>query len=243
MKSKLLFSVMLAILIIGFNFVQAQNQEGSKSNVPEGASNFYKNLFGLNESSRGATDALVYIDFAFQNDFVVAGLTNLGFSVTVAISWADFDIKLSSGSYGLAVAFDQGYGGLPTYSIVQNFINSGGCMIFADWTCNNTFAGLFEASFTFANNQPQFTLTDTELASGVTNPVILTNPGYNIVYSSGLTAIGCGQSLGTFPNGDAAIVRGNNAHTIILGYLSDTPPFAERQQLFENVIRATFCGL
>jgi len=48
--------------------------------------------------------------------------------------------------------------------------------------------------------------------------------------------------LATFPNGDAAVIRGNGGNTIILGYLSDTPPDADRQMLFENVIKSTTCG-
>lgn len=114
-------------------------------------------------------------------------------------------------------------------------------MIYCDWTYNNTLAVIFEASYTGNTNQTAVTITDPVLATGLTNPFTLVNPGWSI-FSTGLTAIGSGEVLATFENGNAAIIRGNDKHTIILGYLSDTPPLAMRQQLFENVLNFIVCG-
>ena len=241
MKSKLFSAVILAIFLVGSSFAQAQDLKGPKSNAPAGADNFYKNLYGQTGSSRGAKDALVFVDLALQNDFVVAALTNQGFTVTVAVDWSDFNAKLASGNYGFAVAFNQNNGLGLSYEVTQSYIRNGGCMIFDDWTMNNSFANLFEAGFTGATNMSPMTISDAILAGGVTNPLPLSNAGWG-TWVTGLSAIGSGQVLATFPNGNAAVVRGNGGHTIILGYLSDAPLFSDRQLLFENVIDCTSCG-
>lgn len=213
-----------------------------KTNAPVTSKNFYDGLYGKYTSSgRGSNDALVYIDYAILNDYVLPGLANLGFNTTVASSWADFDTKLASGAYGLAVAFNQNNPSpLPNGQIIQSFIASGGCIIFCDWTMNAGLASIFEASYVGSNQSPM-TLTGANLANGVTNPVALSSPGWGI-FSMSMSAIGGGQVLATFPGGPAAIIRGNGGKSIILGYLSDTPPEADRQKLFENVVNATACG-
>jgi hypothetical protein len=187
-------------------------------------------------------DALYYADYTIQNDFAVAGLLNLGYNVTVASSWSDFDTKLASGAYGLAVAYNQGDFGLPSGSILQSYINGGGCVIFCDWSRNSGLASIFEASYSGVDNQSPMNVLNAGIASGITNPVVLTNPGWAYIFSVGLSATGGGQVLATFPNGNAAMVQGNGGKTIILGYLSDTPPAGDRQKLFENVVGATLCG-
>ncbi len=114
-------------------------------------------------------------------------------------------------------------------------------MIFCDWELTQSFAALFEASFTGLINVTPITLTDPALAVGISNPVPLVNIGWG-TWSTGLAPAGNGEVLATFPDGTAAIIRGNNAHTMLLGYLSDVPVDADRQQLLENVIKATTCG-
>jgi large repetitive protein len=205
----------------------------------------YKTVSALGLKSGGTGgNALVYIDFAHSNDGVVDGLTNLGYTVTFASGWSDFDTELASGTFDLAVAMKQSISA-PSFNtaIAQNHISSGGKMIFATWQPDLTEAALFEAAFTGSSNCGSVTITDTDLANGITNPVALTNPGWR-VYSLGLTATGSGEVLATFDcSGDAAIVRGNGGRTIMLGYLSDTPPMGERQSLFENVIESLDDGM
>jgi hypothetical protein len=237
MKSKLVALSFCVIFIAGALITRAQ------VNCPEGSYNFYQDLYGTTTSNRGASDALFYTTGTHANDFIVPALTNQGFIVTIAASYADFNTKLATGNYNLAVVTNNGiccYLGLD-YPTVQNFINNGGCMIFNDWEQTQAYANLFEASFIAGTNVTPFTITDPQLAIGITNPVAIANTDWGI-WSTELSAIGSGEVLATFPSGSAAIVRGNNAHTILLGYLSDTPPAAERQLLFENVIKATTCG-
>lgn len=216
-------------------------------NVVEGSYNFYEDLYGttISNSIRGASDALFYITGAQQDVFAIPALVNQGFNVTVAANYDDFNTKLATGNYALAVVFNQGgccYLGL-SLATVQNFISGGGCMIFCDWELTQSFANLFGASFTGGTNATPATIIDPLLANGIANPVALTNPDYGWgTWSTSMTPIGSGEVLATFPDGSAAVIRGNNYHTILLGYLADTPPAADRQQLLENVIKSTTCG-
>lgn len=232
MKVKL-FSVILALFIAGSVLAQ--------TNTPAGSQNFYEDLYGTVSPSRGAADALVYADLTLENDYVVTALTNLGFTVTVAADWTDFNTQLVSGNFGFAAAFNQNTTNGLSYASVQTYINSGGCMVYTDWTRDNGYMDLFEASWTGSTNSPSMTITDPVLGAGITSPMIFTNPGWGD-YSMGLAPTGAGEVLAVFPSGEAAVVRGNGGRTIVLGYLSDTPPEAERQLLFENVVNSTLCG-
>jgi len=232
MNTKLLSS----ILLLFFISLLAFGQQSQATNDLSGSSNYYKDLYGTDQgASRGAMDALVFVDYSIQNDFVVASLNNYGYNVIVASSWADFNTKLSSGAFGLAVAFVQNYMSHPSAGAVQNFINSGGQMIFCDWTRDATLAGLFEASYTLPINQAPINLIDPTYGHLLSDPLALDNPGWS-TWSMGMAATGGGKVLATFPNGDAAAIKGNGGQTVILGYLSDTPSLAERQQLFTNIL-------
>jgi len=238
MKSKLLLSLLFAI-VMGGTILAQQNLT-----IP-GSPNYYEGKYGVTTFGKGPMDALVFIEYVVDpnGDFIVPSLVNLGYTVTMATSWADFDTKLASGAYGLAVGMNQNNWTLPNAAGIQTYLDNGGCMIFTDWTRNNTLAASFEASFTGNVNQSSVTISDPNLLFGLTNPVSLVNPypGWG-VYSMGLSAIGSGEVLATFANGQAAVIRGNGGKTIILGWLSDVPALAIRQQLFENVINVTLCG-
>jgi len=237
MRTKL-FPVLLLVFIISVTaFSQAIN-----STVP-GASNYYESLFGTVSPGRGANDALVYVDYTVGgNDGVIDGLNNLGFSVTIASNWTDFNAQLATGNFGLAVGFNQNIAAVgPSPSVVQNFIDNGGCMVFCDWYRSSTLANIFDASYAGSVNSTSFIITDAIMLNGISNPVVLSNPGWT-TFSMDLSPMNGGEVLATFSDGTAAAIRGNGGKTIILGYLSDTPPVAERQQLFENVVSATVCG-
>jgi len=236
MKSKFFTTTLLVMLIscLSFpNLVFAQ-----ENNASPGSTNFFEKYYGkiIESSIRGPLDALVYIDYEIADGKVLDALAALGYTVTVATDWVDFSTKLGANNYGLAVAFNQNFpwSVKPTVlSALTTYITNGGSVVFGDWKTDNDFAALFEAQFTGVNNQTQMALHPS-IATGLPNPISLVNTGWSI-FSTGLTATGGGQVLGTFPNLDASIIRGNGGKTIILGYLSDTPPEAYRQQLFMNL--------
>ncbi len=240
MKAQLLKISLAVILCV----VSATALFADGNNARQGSPNAFEKYYGqvLESSTRGALDALLYIDYELQDGKIPEALVSLGYTVTVATDWFDFSIKLNTGTYALAVAFNQQwpwtqFGHKATVlSALTNFISSGGAVVFNDWKTDNDFAVLFETSFTFNNNQTMVNL-DPSIAYNLPNPITLTNNGWSI-FSTGLVPIGGGIPFATFGNGDAAIVKGNAGKTIILGYLTDAPPAAHRQQLFENLFEA-----
>jgi len=239
-------------ILFVFSFIFSAYSFGQKSNLIEGSGpNYYAGLADqmtplllksatiISDEAAIGKGALVYVDYALASDNVIEGLNALGYTTTLGTSWPDFNTKLESGNFVLAVAFAQNQPALSygfSISIAQAFINAGGNMVFATWTSSDAaIVNLFGASLSGHNNQSTVTITDPNLAAGITNPFTLLNPGWN-TFSTGLTALPESEVLATFENGDAAIVRANGGKTILLGYLSDTPNSEERQSIFENVV-------
>lgn len=227
----------LLLICFGF-FLFSMSLTAQENNTAPGSSNSFEKYLGktIESNMKGPLDALVYIDYEIEDGKVLDALTALGYTATVATDWNDFSTKLGANNYGLAVAFNQNYAWsvkATVLSALDTYITNGGSVVFGDWTTDNDFAALFEAQFTGVNNQTEMTL-DPSIASGLPNPISLVSTGWG-TFSTGLTALGGGEVLATFPNGNASIVRGNGGKTVILGYLSDTPPEAYRQQLFMNL--------
>ncbi len=215
----------------------------SETNAPQGTINVFEKYYGktIESSMKGSQDALLYIDYEIEDGKIIDALVALNYNVTVATSWPDFSTKLTNNNYGLAVGFNQMYywdsnEKSELLAALSNYILNGGGVVFNDWRKDSDFAAFFEAQYESSTNESVMTLTPI-IATGVTNPVILSNAGWS-VFSMGLSAIGGGQALATFGNGDAAIVRGNGDRTVLLGYLTDAPPLADRQQLFMNLYEA-----
>jgi len=247
MKKLFLFFVLMSTVALGYT----QNR-----NVATGATNFYENLYGhtFASSTRGAMDALVFIDFTFEDDYVEPALEAEGYNVTVATDWADFDAKLASGdysNYSLAVAFVQGDFDHPSLAGLQSFLTHGGRIIYDDWNLDANYGNFFEAGFTGNINFDIMEITDAGVLAGLSNPIYINDPGWNFVFSYGMTATGSGEYLAYFEElmrvnnpDEQSIIRGNGGQTIILGYMSDTPQLNgstranDRQQLFQNVINS-----
>ncbi len=217
---------------------------GKKNNsINPVANDFYNNYKKTSapvlKAAGTGKKALVYIDKAFENDGIVDGIENLEYTVTFASDWDDFDTGLASGIFELAVAINQQYNTSFDITTAQEYIASGGKMIFTTWDKSNVAeAALFEASFTGNRNCKEISISDSRLAYKITNPFTLTNVSEWSVFSLGLEPTGSGEMLATFTDcsGDAAIIRGNGGRTIMIGYVSDSPPSGVRQSLFENII-------
>ncbi len=184
-----------------------------------------------------AANVLYYADWFVGTNYVLPALNAGGHTVTQATDWTDFNNKLAGGGFGLAVALVQGWAQYPDLATLTNFINSGGSVIFTDWTRDASYGALFGATYTGSNNQTPATVTDPFLASGITNPIVLSNPGWGI-WSMGMTATGTGTSAGTFPNGNSCLVSNYGGRTLLLGFLADTLPAGDGQQFFKNAIAA-----
>lgn len=237
----------LCLVIVCFTFI---GQTFANSNKIGVGNNYYQtaNLIGKTLPALGAIggNALVYIDYASENDAVVSTLTSAGYTVTFASSWSNFNTLLAGGT-DLAVAFAQGYpaslGGL-SVSVVQNYISGGGRMIFATWsTSDSNFANLFQASFTGNSNMSIVSTIYQPIGNNLTNKSFtLSNPGWGI-FSLGLSPTAGGVIAATFENGNAAMIFGNNGHTMMLGYLSDTPASSLRGRILLNVVTSLDTGI
>ncbi len=185
-----------------------------------------------------AQNILYYNDYNVGTDSMSAALTALPvmYTVTTASGTGDFATRLAGGGYDLAIFFEQnsyGSGYDAAYAALATFIGGGGAAIADDWTRNAGHSAAFGAGFTGVNNQTSITVTDVDLAAGVSNPVSLYNPGWG-VFSTGLNG---GTSAALFGNGDSAIVVGNGGKTIFNGFLSDTfVDGATGVQLYTNEI-------
>ncbi len=185
--------------------------------------------------------ALVYIDADENDDKVEEALAAQRCNVTTVSSSSAFATGLASGNYNLAVLFTQGspttsYSGYITKDLISTYINGGGLMIYATFSASdNEYAALLNAGFSGNYNLTAVTITDPlMIAKAGLSSLTLSNPGYG-TFSTGLTALTGGSVLANFANGDAAIVLGNEGHTIMLGYLSDTPT-TKIQEIFESVL-------
>ena len=232
--------------VVCFAFASITFAQNSNST---GGTNYYSSLIGKTLPALGTAgeNALVFVDKANANDGVVNGLTANGYIVTIAANSSDFETKIQSGNYDLVVLFVQNllaadYG--LSLTAISNYIANGKKMIFATWAVNSysgrndsAYAALFDAHFSGSTNLTTVTVTDPTIASGITNPFTLINSGWG-TFSVGLHAINGATVLGTFENGDAAIVLGHGGNTVMLGYLSDGSPALERQTIFSNVSNA-----
>jgi hypothetical protein len=181
-----------------------------------------------------AASVLFFADLQ-HSDYVTPALAAGGHTVTTATDWTDFNTKLTSGSYNLVIALNQNSGLGANLASLTNYVNTGGRVIFTDWTKTASFGTLFQGSYTGNDNQTSLNFSAPALAAGITNPQPLTNPGWGI-FSMGEAPAGGGASLCAFPNGNSCVVSGYGGRTLLLGFLSDTPSAADGVRLWQNLI-------
>ncbi len=180
---------------------------------------------------------LYYVDKLFGNDYVTPALKTEGHQFYRAGSWKDFDRQLENGSYNLAIALEQDNDDLtmPNLDSLRKYINRGGRVILRMFWNVTGYYTLFEAGHTGNHDMSPIHITELALLDGISNPVYL-NKGYP-KWSDGIVPIGNGVSLGTFPNGNSCLVRGNGARTVLLGFDAETLPAESGQRFFQNLIR------
>jgi hypothetical protein len=187
-------------------------------------------------------NTLVYIDYSIKDDKVEEALAAQRCNVTSVASASAFATGLTSGNYDLAVLFTQNfstnsYASSITKDIISTYINGGGLMIY-DTFSNGTdaeYAALFNASFTNNTANTKVTLTDPLMIAKAGVTTFTTTGSTWTISCVGLSALTGGTVLANFGNGDAAIILGNEGHTMMLGYLSDTPA-TNIQKIFESVL-------
>ncbi len=185
-----------------------------------------------------AASILYFNDHSIDTDQMAAALSIVQSSgtdsVTTVTSSSDFATQITTGSYDLGIFFVQKYSS-SSYddgiSALGTFVANGGASIYTDWSRNSTYASLFGSEWTGGTNDGTITVTDPSLASSLTNPIILHNPGWG-VYSMDTSGP---YTAATFSDGAGAIAI--SGLSITNGFLSDTfDSSAAGQQLYLNEI-------
>ena len=224
-----LITVAAEAIVAGQRFV---GRSGAVAPVPGGQAN-------VGDVTMASGSILYFTDANVGTDRMAAALAASGHPLTVATSLNDFAARIATGEFRLGILFQQNQSGAAydaAFAALAAHIAAGGAAIGADWTRNGTHSAPFSAIFTGAVNNNSVTVNAAVLSSGITNPILLTNPGWG-VFSYGLTASSGASCDAVFGNAQCAIVTGNGGRTIFNGFLGDTPGEPGRQ-LYLNQINA-----
>ena len=189
----------------------------------------------------GGPTVLYYADYFLGADPVLPALQAKGFSVTQPGSWAEFRQALNANEYDLAVALNQNYGfddPAATAAALSAHLATGRAAWLVDWTLQASVAAPFQGGYAGPDNQQPVSISDADLAAGVTNPLPLTNPGWGR-WSWGLSPSGAAAALASFPDGSPAVVLGNGGHSALIGFTADCVTGEDGQRFFENLLDIT----
>ena len=178
--------------------------------------------------------AIYYTDDLFGRPDVTYGLKAAGYLVTEASSWADFNNRLATGTFTMAVMLNEIFRLDVNYGVLSSFIANGGKALLTDWGRSTAMSTLFEAENIQYYNESPITLVEPALRPGVRNPMPLVNPGWTF-WSYALMPLGDASSMADFPSRYSAIVRGNEGRTALLGFTTDTVPAQDGPAFFRNL--------
>lgn len=153
-----------------------------------------------------------------SRNVIPGALTDAGIAFDAATSQADFNAKLASGLYTIAIFGEQNndvFSGSAT--ALGNFLAGGGDILGATWLQTSGMTAFFQAAAT-SQNQSSIVGGTAQMMNGIAPPLTLTNPGWGI-YSQGTSG---GSCLATFADASCAALVGNGGHTLLFGPLFDT---------------------
>jgi hypothetical protein len=227
-KNYILFSV---ICLIGqFTFSQSVSNliNSSVEKMPLPASQLaspvaYQSAVQVSDTTY---DILYYVDKS-HSDKTLMGLDSLktGWTYTVASNGDEFAKLLNNNPFDLAILFAQS-GPASSHpeaveALSQFVTERGGSGMFATWTnSDKSILNMFRASMTGKTNLTKATIYEPLSLSLTENPISLSNQDWGI-FSTGLTALDGGTVMGTFENGEAAIVSSFDGRMLVYGFLND----------------------
>ncbi len=236
-STKQLIIICLFSLIISLGKAQAQPASnlapGATLRTPDTIFQAPGALFG-NEKT-----ILLYKDGEMGDDVFDDALDEFGLSGEVAFTADDseFLTLLGGQDWNCVIVLNQSTSSSPIASNIVNYVKPPpdeiqipGRAILTDYGIaygNSPLYTAFNAMGAGSQNDTPITSGLDPIWIGVTDPIDLVNSGWNI-FSFGLTALAGGVETGTFANGDAAVVIGNNRHTAFNGFFSDT--FADHEE-------------
>ena len=189
----------------------------------------------LGEGVAQAQSTVLYrTDYNIGTDYMALALTESGYNITtVTGALSSYDLS----NYNLVVYANQNYGeAAGDTASLNSYIGGGGKVIYDDWSQANVpnIGGIFSG-----NNDINTITVGASLLAGITNPLLLGNPGWG-VWSTGLAATS-GTAEATFDNGDAAVIMTGTGQTFFNGFLTDTGGTVS-EQLYYNEINYAVTG-
>lgn len=179
--------------------------------------------------------ALYCADSYRRPDPVLPALRRAGYLTDVATNWADFEAMLNNDSYSIAVAISHGLSPPGGRAAVSNHLASGRRALLIDRSKDSAWAALFGAALAGADNRTPVWITEPDLANEITNPVPLSNPGYQ-QFSWGFIPLANSESLAVYRDNGTAVVWGNNRRSAIVGFTADSLSTNDAVRFFENLI-------
>jgi hypothetical protein len=181
--------------------------------------------------SLASADVLYWIEFELDPpavNVIPGGIASAGFNGVAATSSADFDTKLTSGTWDAVIIAIQGnpfssFGLLPD---LTNYVSGGGKLIGGDWDHDPDFYALFNAAFVDVNNS-SVTNDGSSLFNAISGNISITNPstptfptGWGI-FDNSMSPLAGGIGIGP-SGGGFGIIQGNGGRTFLNGPLFDT---------------------
>lgn len=186
-------------------------------------------LFGAT-TSFSQTRVLYFADGISGTDYMAPALTSLGCIVTTVTTHAAFQTAIATpADFDVAIEFIQSNFPDPTsVTALANFMAIPGKKgMYSDWSLNNSYAANFGANFTGNVDNNTVTITDATIAAGLTtNPFTVYNSGWG-TYSTGLVPLTGGVVLGTFSDGEAALLSTMSGNMLVFGFTDDATSSSE----------------
>lgn len=172
-----------------------------------------------------AQRVLYYTDYNVGTSVLPSAVTALqalrpGVTADAASSQADFNARLASGNYDLAIFGEQSngiYAG--SAASLTAFLGAGGRIIGATWM-DDGLRSLLGASGVTSRNGTSLAGSGA-LFAGLTSPVSLSNPGWG-TFAQGYTLAAGSTCLATLSSGGCGAVLGSGGRTLLLSPLFDS---------------------
>lgn len=187
---------------------------------------------------------LYYVDYVSEDDLVKAAL-DLAFydegAIIVSTSAVNFLDNLALDPY-LVIYVVQDGSDLPAGHLeaLLDWVADDGRLAFSHWLRNNVHALAVWGALRVApddtyNHRGQLTVTDSQLALGLTSTSVDLHDRVWAIDNIGLDVLGGGTAWARYEGGTAAIVGSNEDRTAAIGFLTNVLDVEDGVQLYLNV--------
>ncbi|MFP4380136.1 MAG: S8 family serine peptidase [Candidatus Sumerlaeia bacterium] len=181
--------------------------------------------------------ALYLVDGLKGPDSTMMALENRGYAVDRITDWDDFPGLFGVNDYDLVVVlYHGGWQFDIDLTTLQNYVAGGGKFLMYSWDVFPEHYAFMQCEYSGFWNLDNVTLTEAALADRIGAEQPVSNPGWG-VFNHGLLGNNLEtDALASWPNGDDAIVVGNDGKTIMLGFCMDSLSADAGLGFFENLL-------